>query len=233
MRRSPRALAAWAAALLVALATARLVAADLATLHRSARAFGAPRATLVAARDLPLGATLRSADVRVVRLAADHLPEGLLGSADQAVGRVVRVPVVAGTPVTLDHLADPDRDGSTGPVPPGFRAVRVPADDGLVPPPGSVVDVLVTFDPSLVADSGGGDPTVAVARAALVLASEPAGSSEGGTAAGSPAPGITLLVTEEEAHRLAFALAHGVVTLALAPPEDACCKTSSSESSRD
>ena len=32
---------------------------------------------------------------------------------------------------------------------------------------------------------------------------------------------MTLLVTEEDAPRLAFAAAAGVVTLALAPPEDA------------
>lgn len=224
MRRSPRAFAAWSAASLVALATAHLVAGDLATLHRSAQAFGSPRRVVVASRDLPLGATLRPADLQVVRIAGDHLPRGLLRSVDDAAGRVVAVPVVAGTPVVAAHLAPADRDGLSGLVSPGHRAVRVTTDDGLLPGPGAVVDVLVTLDPTLVAGAGGGDPTVTVARAARVLA------ADGNAASGE---GVTLLVTEREAHRLAFALAHGVVTLALAPPEDACCKTSSSDSSRD
>lgn len=234
MRRSPRALAAWAAAFLVAIVTARVVSADLATLHRSAQAFGAPQPAVVAARDLPLGATLRAADLRVVRFAGDPLPPGLLSSVDDAVGRVVAVPVVAGSPVVTGHLTDADRDGLDGLVPPGHRAVRVSTDDGLLPDRGSVVDVLVTLDPTLVASSGGGDPTVTVARAARVLAADGGEvSGDGSAAAGAWSSGVTLLVTEEEAHRLAFALAHGVVTLALAPPEDACCKTSSSGSSRD
>lgn len=233
MRRSPRALAAWAAAFLVALVTARLVATDLATLHRSARALGAPEPAVIASRDLPLGATIRAADLRVVRFAGDPLPPGLLSSVDDAVGRVVAVPVVAGSPVVTGHLTDADRDGLDGLVPSGHRAVRVPADDGLLAGRGSVVDVLVTLDPTLVASSGGGDPTVTVARAARVLATDGAEASGDAPAAGARSSGVTLLVTEEEAHRLAFALAHGVVTLALAPPEDACCKTSSSDSSRD
>lgn len=234
MRRSPRALTAWAAAFLVALVTARLVAADLATLHRSAKEFGAPRPTVVATRDLPLGTTVRAADLRVARLAGDGLPAGLLSSVDDAVGRVVAVPVVAGSPVVAANLADADRDGIDGLVPRGHRAVRVPADDGLVPREGSVVDVLVTLDPTLVASAGGGDPTVTVARAARVLAADGRGDGRAtGITAAIGDGGVTLLVTEEEAHRLAFALAHGVVTLALAPPEDACCKTSSSGSSKD
>ena len=40
--------------------------------------------------------------------------------------------------------------------------------------------------------------------------------------------GVTLLVTEDEARGLAFAAANGVLTLALAPPEDACCTSTGS-----
>jgi hypothetical protein len=40
-------------------------------------------------------------------------------------------------------------------------------------------------------------------------------------AAGQGSVGVTLLVPEEDAPRLAFAAAAGVVTLALVPPEDA------------
>ncbi len=214
MRRSPRALVSWAASLLVALATARFVSADLAALHRSASAFGSPRGVVVAAHDLPLGSVVGPDDSRIVRLASESYARGTLYDESDAAGRVVVVPVLAGAQVLERALAPEDRTGLDGLVPPGSRAVRLSDDAGLRPGPGSAVDVLVTIDPSLVAEAGGGDPTVVVARAALVLASGD--------------DGLTILVTEEEAERLAFATAHGVVTLALAPPEDACCRTSSS-----
>lgn len=234
MRRSPRAVVMWATALLVALATARFVAADLATLHRSARALGAPRGVVVASHDLPLGALLDPTDLRIVRSASERFPSGTLGDERDAVGRIVTVPVLAGAPVLEGALAPGDRTGLDGLVPEGRRAIRIADDAGLAPAPGAVVDVMVTIDPSLVAAAGGGDPTVIVARAALVLPSAPtAATARPGGGAPSDDSGITLLVTEDEAKRLAFATAHGVVTLALAPPEDACCRTSSSGSSRD
>lgn len=246
MHRSPRALISWVAALIVALATARFVAADLAALHRSARAFGSPSDVVVAANDLPLGSTVGRDDTRTVRIATDDLPPGTLHNRRSALGRTVAVPVLAGAPVLERALAPEDRSGLDGLVPEGSRAIRLSDEAGLAPRPGSVVDVLVTIDPSLVAEAGGGDPTVVVARSALVLASG-AEDSTGGHASTAPdatgnlsgagsSPhdtGVTLLVTEAEAKRLAFATAHGVVTLALAPPEDACCRTSSSGSSRD
>jgi len=246
MRRSPRALVSWAAALLVALATARFVATDLAALHRSARALGSPVDVIVAAHDLPLGSTVGRDDTRTVRVATDDLAPGTLHDESAARGMTVAVPVLAGAPVLERALAPRDRSGLDGLVPNGSRAVRLADDAGLAPRPGSVVDVLVTIEPGLVAEAGGGDPTVVVARSALVLSSDaayaagvraaPAPDSTGNSGGVTPSPydnGVTLLVTAAEAKRLAFATAHGVVTLALAPPEDACCKTSSSGSSRD
>ena len=57
-----------------------------------------------------------------------------------------------------------------------------------------------------------------VAHAARVLAVD---ADDDALADGA---GVTLLVTEDEARGLAFAAANGVLTLALAPPEDACCR---------
>lgn len=225
MRRSPRTLAARAAAVVVALATARVVATDLAALHGQARALGEPRPVVVAAHDLALGATVRRGDVAVVTLHASAVMDGALDDADDALGRVVAVPVLRGAAVAGRHLAARGRRGPGAVVPPGSRAVRLVTADGLRPPRGSVVDVLVSLDPTLVVEGGGGEPAITVARAARVLASSRAEAAGGGGA-------VTLLVTEAEAHRLAFATANGVVTLALAPPEDACCTTSSSGSSR-
>jgi Flp pilus assembly protein CpaB len=214
MRRSPRSLLAWCAALLVAIITIVVVFSDLATLHRRARDFGAPRPVLVATHDLPLGATLGASDVRAISRYASATPANAVVDVDDAVGRVIAVPVLAGSVLLEPHLTERGRDGLSGLVPVGYRAVRVRPEDGLRPPVGAVVDALVALDPTLSDRSEG----QVVARAARVLAVE---ADDDALADGA---GVTLLVTEDEARGLAFAVANGVLTLALAPPEDACCR---------
>jgi len=171
---------------------------------------------LVAVHDLPLGATLGATDVRSVTRYASSLPGDAVSDDRDATGRVVTVPVVAGAVLQRAQLAPADRDGLTGLVPVGSRAVRVRPDDGLAPPVGAVVDVFASVDASV---DAGAEATV-VARAARVLAVDTADRNDEGRGVG-----VTLLVTENEARGLAFAEANGVLTLALAPPEDACCSS--------
>jgi pilus assembly protein CpaB len=214
MRRSPRSVLAWSAALVVVIVTAVVVFGDLSSLHRRARDLGAPLTVYVAAHDLPLGATLGANDLQGMSRYASMIPDQAIVDSDDALGRVVAVPVVAGSVVQAAHLTDRDRDGVSGLVAVGYRAVRVRPEDGLRPPAGAVVDVLVALDPTL---SERTEATV-VAHAARVLSVE---SDDGAMVDGT---GVTLLVTEDEARELAFAAANGVLTLALAPPEDACCR---------
>ncbi len=209
MRRSPRALVAWAAAVAVALVTANVVATDLATLHRRAASLGPRRAVVVAATDLALGATVRASDLRTVTMYASTVPAGSLTDRAAAVGRIVAVPALKGSIIARRQLVTARRSGLDGLVPVGARAVRVLTGDGVRPAPGAVVDVLVSLDPSQIAQAGGGTGALAVAKGALVLALD--------------GRGVTLLVTEQEAHAIAFAVANGTLLLALAPPEAACC----------
>jgi Flp pilus assembly protein CpaB len=153
-----------------------------------------------------------------------QLPSGALspGAID---GRVVAVPVVRGAFVVNGNVAPRRRTGLDGAIPPGMRALRIVARDALRPPVGSSVDVLVTFESSDAA--AGGAPTVIAARGVLVLGTDetPAAvetrAGDRGAGGQGSGLGVTLLVTEEDAPRLAFAAAAGVVTLALTPPEDA------------
>jgi Flp pilus assembly protein CpaB len=155
---------------------------------------------VVAARDLELGAKVVASDLDTVTRSESEIPPDAVGAGRDAIGRVVAVPVLEGSVVFAGHLAPADRDGLDGLVAAGSRAVRIQPADGLQPPIGAVVDVLVALDPAY----------------------------GGGGRAGIAAAGVTLLVTEEEARELAFATANGVVTLALAPPEAACCPPSGS-----
>ena len=223
-RRSPRAVLLWLGAVLVAVVTAALVATDLAALHRRAHSLGSPRPVAVATRDLPLGSTIDRGDVRTRSVHGSQLPSGALGPA-AVDGRVVAVPVVRGAFMVKGNVAPRGRTGLDGAIPSGMRALRIVPRDALRPPVGSSVDVLVTFESSDAA--AGGAPTVVAARGVLVLGTDetPAAvetrAGDGGPGGQGGALGVTLLVTEEDAPRLAFAAAAGVVTLALAPPEDA------------
>jgi pilus assembly protein CpaB len=222
MRRSPRYLLAWCAALVVAALTAAVVGSDLASLHRRARSLGPPRKVVVATHDVPLGAAVRPGDVEVVARYASAIPRGAVTQMREVIGRVAIVPILTGGVVVSRQLAPAERPGLTGLVPVGRRAVRVTAADGLRPPTGAVVDVIAALDPATGAGDSGG--AVTVVRAALVLAVDDSGSTDEYTPSGGA--GVTLLVTEEEARGLAYAAANGVLTLALAPPEAACCRSS-------
>ena len=142
LHQSPRALALRLAAVVVAVATAGLVASDLATLHRRAQHFGPERAALVARRDLPMGTTIRARYVRTRAVHSSQLPPGVLIDRDRAVGRVVVVPVLHDGFVADRNLAPRKRSGLDGAVPRGIRAVRVVATDSLVPRSGAAVDVM-------------------------------------------------------------------------------------------
>jgi pilus assembly protein CpaB len=218
---TPRARATQISAVLVALLTVRLVAGDLSALHRGARRFGGTHAVVVARTDLELGARVRGGDLRIIDLPAAAVPPGALAKRDDAIGRIVAVPVLAGAAVADRALAPRRRDGLGGIVAPGRRAVRVTTTDGLRPDPGSIVDILATLDGR---DAGGSvEPTVVVARAARVLAVDPSPPSNASDPSAPDARvGVVVLVTETEASHIADATARGALMLALDPPEEAC-----------
>jgi pilus assembly protein CpaB len=218
MRRSPRVLLAWAAAAVLALGTARVVSGDLAELHRRARDLGKPVTVVIAAHDIPLGTTIAADDLRAVRHPASLVPDDAVHSLDTATGRIAAVPLLRDATVTERALAPRTRTGLDAIVPPGHRAIRVVSADGYRPPAGAIVDVLAAFDPTVVLVEGAIAEAVTVARAALVIARD-----EGATSDGTEQSGVTLLVTEDEARAVAFAATNAELSLALAPPETACC----------
>jgi Flp pilus assembly protein CpaB len=223
MRRSPRVLLAWVAAAIVMLVTMRVVAGDLGALHRRAHALGPDIPVVLAARDLPLGATVGVADVRVVRRPARTVAAGAMRDLKGVVGRIVAVALLRDDVVGARRLVARASDA----VPDGDRAVHVVVKDGFEPPVGAVVDVLASYDPTLATGAGSRGEATVVARGARVLGlAGKEADPDGADAAGSgdtTGAGMTVLVTEGEARAVAYAASIGAITLALAPVRSACC----------
>src|SRR4029079_15235934 len=104
VRRAPRCLLAWFAAVVVALTTARVVGGDLATLHRRAASLGPQLSVIVAARDLALGQKITSRDISRESWYRSQPPRAAIRSAAGALGRVVIVPVLRGGMLFAGHL---------------------------------------------------------------------------------------------------------------------------------
>jgi Flp pilus assembly protein CpaB len=214
LRRSPRALVLGAAASVVAVATVADVADILVSLRHQDQAFGRVRTVVVSARDLALGDRVGPDDLAARRVRGRPGEPGALTRRDVAVEQVVAVPVLRGAVLTTRHLVGSGRDGSDGVVPAGRRAMRVAIEGGVQPRPGDPVDLYATFDPQTVGADV--EPTLTVAHAVPVVAIDTDDTAAGGEGA---TVGVTVLVTPDEARRLAFATAAGTLALAVAPPE--------------
>jgi len=189
----------WLAVAAVALVTALAVSEAMGRAHAEAARYGSARTVLVAARDVALGDEVGAGDVVVRRLPAALVPQGAVGDPAEAHGRTVVVPLFAGEPVLRRHLAPWGRRGVAALLPPGTRGITVPAGAAAGRlSRGDTVDVLATFDP---AAAQGQEPTFAVATAAPIV--DVRGES------------VTVAVDPDEAKRVAFAITHGAVTLAV------------------
>jgi pilus assembly protein CpaB len=175
---------------------------------------------VVAANDLAVGAKLEDRDVLVVSYPRSNLPANVFTSKRQVVGRGIVLPVSKGEFLLPSKLA-PINAGSGLPslIPPGMRAVSVRVNDvvsvaGFVQP-GSRVDVLLTGT----AGSGAERQTTTVLTNVAVIA---VGKNLERNAAGEAqaAPVITLLVSPDDAQRLALAGQEGRIQLALRNPLD-------------
>jgi pilus assembly protein CpaB len=174
---------------------------------------------MVAADDLQVGARVEDHDVKVIRIPGSDMPPGAPRRRSDVVGHGVIIPISKGEFILPNRLAG-ENAGSGLPslIPPGMRAVSVRVNEvvsvaGFVTP-GTRVDVLLTGAPG-----GGEQETTTVLQNVAVLASghtlERSASGEAQNTAV-----ITLLVTPDDAERLALASSQGHIQLALRNPLD-------------
>jgi pilus assembly protein CpaB len=169
----------------------------------------------VAARDLPAGSVLSSADVRLVAWPADAVPAGYARTVAEVVGRGVVAPLRTNEPLMAGKLARKEAGGGLPIlIPEGMRAVSVRVDEvigvaGFVTP-GTRVDVLATLPAGQDRTAG----TRLVLQNVQVLA---AASRSRATTKGSRRPrrSSPCLVLPDQAEILALSSAEGRIQLAL------------------
>jgi len=191
----------WVAVGALALVTTLAISQLLGRARTEAARYGSPRSVLVATRDLTAGDQVKGSEVEVRSLPSALVPPDAVGDPSQAQGRVVVAPVFTGQAIVRRQLAPWGLTGAAALLPAGKRGISVaagPAAARLVK--GDTVDVLATFDPAT-PEGAGKEPTFPVAVAASVI-------DVGGEA-------VTIAVDPEEAKRVAFAVAHGAVTVVL------------------
>lgn len=184
------------AVLLLALVVGVAVHRTTGNAARRAAALGEMRAVAVAVTDLDAGSTIEPGDVELDERPVAHLPDGAV--ENDPTGSSLRTEVNAGEIVVDHRLAGRGRSGAVALVPDGWRAITIPTIDAVVPAePGDLVDVIASFDPALSAR----DPSLVIAADAVVV--------------DIAEDGITVAVTRARVTEVAYALANGIVTLAL------------------
>ena len=184
----------------------------------SGNAGGVP--VVVAADDIQVGAKLSAHDVRLVTLPQSAVPPGAFYTISAVLGRGAVLPLSNGEFILPSKLAAVNAGaGLPSMIPQGMRAVSVRVNDvvsvaGFVQP-GTRVDVLATGNQS----SGSDRQTTTVLENVAVIA---VGKSmdRNATADAQTAPVITLLVSPDDAQKLALVSQEGRIQLSLRNPLD-------------
>lgn len=169
---------------------------------------------VLANTDLPIGKVLEPGDLRVVEWPAGSIPEGFAGSREEVVGRSIISDLQANEPILATKLADSGLLGLIPLIPPGMRAISVKVDEvvgvaGFVTPQ-TRVDVILIMTPP-----GGSEPVskVILQNIQALAAGQEIRQSEDGQPVTVTV--VTVLVTPDEAEKLALAAQEGEIQMAL------------------
>jgi pilus assembly protein CpaB len=175
---------------------------------------------VVAADDVLVGVKLDAHDVRVITLPESAAPPGAFSDPAKVVGRGAVLPISKGEFILPSKLAALNAGGGLPSlIPPGMRAVSVRVNDvvsvaGFVQP-GTRVDVLATGNE---AGSGGRQTTTVLENVAVIAVGKSLDRSTSTDA--QTAPVITLLVSPDDAQKLALVSQEGRIQLSLRNPLD-------------
>lgn len=174
---------------------------------------------VVAAEPLQLGTRVNASNLRLISWPADEPVAGMFTRIQDCADRALITPVTANEPILDSKLAAKGSGaGLPATIPEGMRALSVAVNDvvavaGFVGP-GTMVDVLVTGRVSGASHGSDDNITRTILENVRVLA---AGQKIEQDREGKPqtVPVITLLVSPEDAAKLAMASTQGKIQLAL------------------
>lgn len=216
---------------IIVVATVATVAGILRATDAARARWGDTRQVAVAERSLVPGDDIDRSSVAVRELPTALLPDDAL--EEEPVGSVVRYPIAAGEPLVPGRLAPMGVSGAAALVPDGQRAVGLPTSQLGLPPvsPGDLVDILVIVPPgdSLGLDEHDHGQDSNAPTPLEEGAGERFPDSGGPSAKTEPAfplvmdsrvidaneQVVTITVPVRDAPRVAYAVASGIVTLAL------------------
>jgi pilus assembly protein CpaB len=180
---------------------------------------GGRQAVVVAARTMPIGTELTERDVKVIAFPAGSVVPGAIANPAEVVKLGLIVGVLENEPITASKLASRETGAGLPPaIPPGMRAISIKVDDvigvsGFVAP-GSRVDLVVTIrreEDSMTSTVASNVQvlTAGTRRDQGRLDLEPKSTSV-----------VTLMVSPQDAERIALAQSEGQIMLVLRNPLD-------------
>lgn len=217
MMRNKRFIIALTGAILCGLIAVMLVTRYLSNVQAYAKDLGT---VVVAKTEIALGEKITADQVTLASLPNGSTPEGAFRKLDQVVGRVAIMPIGIRETITNQKLAASGTGaGLSAVIPDGYRAMTVKVDDvvgvsGFVMP-GSFVDVVAVIVPS--AQQGYTQDPVSkiVLQNIKVLATGAKLDSPENQREPTAVKAVTLLVTPQQAEKLALATNEGRLQLVM------------------
>ena len=217
MMRNKRLIIALSGAVVCGLLGVMLVTRYLSNVQTYAKDLGT---VVVAKTDIPLGDKITADQVTLASLPNGSTPEGAFRKLDQVIGRVAIMPVGMREAITNQKLAPVGMGaGLSAVIPEGYRAMAVKVDEvvgvsGFVMP-GSHVDIVIVTVPQ--AQQGYGQEPISkiVLQNIKVLATGAKLKSPENQSEPSAVSTVTLLVTPQQAEKLALATNEGKLQLVM------------------
>lgn len=168
---------------------------------------------------IPVGTKIIPEQVMVVQFPPESTPDGAFESVDKLTGRVAVTNIAPREPITEARLApEGTAGGLSAVIPEGYRAMTVKVDDvvgisGFIMP-GTLVDIVVVIDPA--EKAGMQDPiSKIVLQNIKVLANGQNIDKPESEREANSVKAVTLLVTPEQAEKLALAASEGKLQLVM------------------
>ncbi|CAN5565676.1 Flp pilus assembly protein CpaB [soil metagenome] len=173
----------------------------------------------VAKVPIPVGTKIIAEQIMVVQFPQESTPDGAFDSAEKLAGRVAITNIAARETVTESRLApEGTAGGLSAAIPEGYRAMTVKVDDvvgisGFIMPD-TLVDVVVVIDPQEKSDVQGPISKIVLQNIKVLANGQNIDKPEDQRTANS-VKAVTLLVTPEQAEKLALASSEGKLQLVM------------------